>query len=471
LVRRVRPVSADTEQLKIKAASRLTIIAEPRKDFFISMLVRDINVNAAIIDLVDNCVDGAIRCRKNKPFNDLSVHIEVTRDRFVIRDNCGGISETLARKYAFNFGRSPGDPTVEHSVGQFGVGMKRALFKLGKKFIIQSASAKSTFTVEVDVDQWREAKDWTFQFKKLETAVNPASEQGTTITVSPLNEGVANYFQVPENVNNLRTEIGERHQMSIDRGMAVVLNGVHVKPVYAKLLASRKLKPAYYEKKYPVPYAPKAAKVTVKIWAGIGRSGSADAQDAGWYVFCNQRMILRADQSTSTGWGQVQKIYEKNIQEKAYREKIPKYHMQFRWFRGYVMFDSNDGTFLPWNTTKNGLEEESWIYPTVKLQMMTLMRPVIDFLNRIDEEGEGQGGDTGPLHAAVNEATPVLLSKVTYSGRFVAPKTLPTPPRWARISYKKPTKDIEWAQQKLKARSRTEVGEKTFEYYLKMEKD
>ena len=463
----MRLVSADTEQLN----QSNIIQAAPRKDFFISMLVRDISVNAAIIDLVDNSVDGAIRLRKKGSFKDLSIHIDAHKDRFSIRDNCGGISEKLAREYAFHFGRSPDDPSIEHSVGQFGVGMKRALFKLGKKFIIESASEKSNFTVEVDVDQWREDTNWTFQFKELEPVANPASKRGTTITVSPLNEIVANYFQVDENISKLRTEIGERHQMSIGRGMAMILNGVHVAPVYAELLLSKKLKPACYEKEYLAPRAPKAAKVKVRIWAGIGRSGNADPQHAGWYAFCNQRMILRADQSDSTGWGKVLEIDARNTREKTYRKKIPKYHNQFRWFRGYVMFDSDDGTFLPWNTTKNGLEEESWIYPSVKLQMMTMMRPVIDFLNRVDQEGAAEGGDTGPLHVSVDDAKPVPLSKVPFSSRFVSPKALPTPPRWARISYKKPTREIEWVRERLKARSLTEVGEKTFEYYLKMEKD
>jgi hypothetical protein len=35
------------------------IDAEPTKAFFIDMLTRDIPLDQAILDLVDNCVDGA----------------------------------------------------------------------------------------------------------------------------------------------------------------------------------------------------------------------------------------------------------------------------------------------------------------------------------------------------------------------------------------------------------------------------
>ena len=33
--------------------------ASPTKQFFVSMLTRDINLADAILDLVDNCLDGA----------------------------------------------------------------------------------------------------------------------------------------------------------------------------------------------------------------------------------------------------------------------------------------------------------------------------------------------------------------------------------------------------------------------------
>lgn len=37
------------------------VLAIPTKDFFISMLIRDIELLDAVADLVDNCVDGARR--------------------------------------------------------------------------------------------------------------------------------------------------------------------------------------------------------------------------------------------------------------------------------------------------------------------------------------------------------------------------------------------------------------------------
>jgi len=42
------------------------INAEPRKQFFISLLTRDITLSNCILDLIDNSIDGII---KVKPYN------------------------------------------------------------------------------------------------------------------------------------------------------------------------------------------------------------------------------------------------------------------------------------------------------------------------------------------------------------------------------------------------------------------
>src|SRR5437660_12286247 len=114
--------------------ARNTINAAPTKEFFISMLGRDIELSRAIADLVDNCIDGARRIRPDESYGGLRIGLTLGRARFSITDNCGGIDVDLARNYAFRFGRPAQMPPTPRSVGQFGGGMKRALFKLCKHF-------------------------------------------------------------------------------------------------------------------------------------------------------------------------------------------------------------------------------------------------------------------------------------------------------------------------------------------------
>src|ERR1700728_825098 len=104
------------------------INAAPSKEFFIYMLTRDVQLTRSIIDLLDNSVDGAKRLRGKESFHGLWVRIEVSPDHFKISDNCGGIPVSVAREYAFCFGRPKGAEATPNSLGLFGVGMKRTFF-------------------------------------------------------------------------------------------------------------------------------------------------------------------------------------------------------------------------------------------------------------------------------------------------------------------------------------------------------
>ncbi|MCF3126934.1 ATP-binding protein [Acinetobacter soli] len=129
----------------------ISIDAKPTKEFFITMLTRDIPLNRAILDLIDNSVDAANSIMISEGLNDLSnfeINIVITKDMFQISDNCGGFDLKTGQKYAFRFGRDPKAPPTPNSVGQFGVGMKRTLFKLGEKFkVITKSKNDNGFTV------------------------------------------------------------------------------------------------------------------------------------------------------------------------------------------------------------------------------------------------------------------------------------------------------------------------------------
>src|SRR5450759_573712 len=89
--------------------------ASPVKSFFVSMLTRDIKLEDAILDVLDNCVDGILRSKKpatsgGKPYRGYWTKIDFDKDTFSITDNCGGIPWDL-HEYAFRMGSSPGKPS------------------------------------------------------------------------------------------------------------------------------------------------------------------------------------------------------------------------------------------------------------------------------------------------------------------------------------------------------------------------
>lgn len=111
----------------------------PTKEFFVGMLTRDIELSDAILDLLDNCLDGVVRQKKDidkrsdmNYYSGYYSHITIDERRFVVEDNCGGIPLEIAEKYAFRMGRSSEKSDDLPTVGIYGIGMKRAIFKIGR---------------------------------------------------------------------------------------------------------------------------------------------------------------------------------------------------------------------------------------------------------------------------------------------------------------------------------------------------
>jgi len=204
-----------------------TIDAAPTKDFFITMLVKDIPLLKVIPDLVDNCVDGARRIRSDGNYTDLWVRIEASDGFFEIWDNCGGISVDLARRYAFRLGRPHDMPGVPHSIGQFGIGMKRALFKIGRRFAVESSTPNSYFFLDVDVEKWKDTPEWTFEFDLCREGIqDPDGDTGTHIMVASLHETVADDFARANFLTMLREELESKHSGIMDRGITITLNKI-----------------------------------------------------------------------------------------------------------------------------------------------------------------------------------------------------------------------------------------------------
>ena len=82
------------------AQRRTKAKAHPTKAFFVRMLTRDISTQDCILDLIDNSVDaawshtraGARKLEVSRKLARFAIHITISKDRFVISDNCGGIS-------------------------------------------------------------------------------------------------------------------------------------------------------------------------------------------------------------------------------------------------------------------------------------------------------------------------------------------------------------------------------------------
>ncbi len=461
-----------------------TIDAGAEKRFFIEMLTKDIELLPAIVDLLDNSVDGA---RGLHPDGDLSgqwVKIEFGDGSFTISDNSGGISADIARHYAFRFGRSRDFTGVKRSVGQFGVGMKRAIFKIGRAFAVQSAHRGETgnddssrFHLNVDVEQWAIQNEWTFQFDSVDEniALAPDEVAGTTISVTNLHPSVQDDLNDPTIVQALRTELRVRHQESIQSGLQLYLNSD--KPLTASrpsLQASDVVQPVF--KEFQVTSA-SGGVVDVRLYAGTvappKREKNTDPEDdgqaenfqdpgdAGWYLFCNDRLLLVADRTPLTGWG----------------NPAAAYHPQYRLFRGFVYLSADDASLLPWNTTKTAVDRDSPVFRAVQSEMKTTLYAVQSVINRAKQvRARVEEEDPKPEFLVAMDETPDRpISSLLTSSQMVTPappppkpKAPPTP-KVQRIQYVVDPDRFGEVAEALGASSGSEVGRLTFDYFYDQE--
>lgn len=440
--------------------SSTTIKASPTKEFFISMLTRDVLLTRAIIDLVDNSVDGAKRLRPDGDFTGLTVSIHFSISEFKIEDNCGGIPIDTARNYAFCFGRPKNAPNTSKSVGQFGVGMKRTFFKLGRYFEVNSTTTVSKFSMAVDVENWLnqedETDDWHFNFKTVEEGLTiPLADTGTKILVNRLLSEGTSAFPLNSFVKELQTSLTESHSLVLTAGLQICVNGVYLTSYPLEILETDQIAPAYIEKEF---YTDDPKPVKVRMYAGVS---SRQKEDGGWYIFCNGRMVVRADQNMLSGWGEGEgKI-------------MPKYHPDFAFFRGYVFFDCENSSKLPWTTTKTGVDADSWIFRTVREDMIQVAKPVLRFLRDLAaERAEVAAGDRNfsPLEQNVTSQAPTPLTSFSPRATFFAPaRQVITGPRMQRIQYSKPLDEVNEVKAHLGARTLQDVGLRTFDYYKEYE--
>ena len=438
------------------------IEGNPTKKFFIEMITRDISIEDAIIDLLDNSIDGANR-RDPEDYSGLTIDIAINDSEFIIQDNCGGFSLETAQKYAFRFGRPDDAPTQKSSIGRFGIGMKRALFKIGKKFEVETQTSDTHFRVSVDVEKWsiqqRELveddgkkitmDDWNFHYDILDN--DPRQPNGTKIHVSDLNDEVRKLFNDDAFKNELFNKTQRLLNFSLSKGLVIKLNG--------RSLVGEKIELLYSDDIVPYHVSGRIGNVSYRIIAGLGEVG--EPKRSGWYVFCNNRLVLEADQSNATYWGVA---------------PVPQWHTNHVMFRGFLYLDSEEAMDLPLTTTKKGIDVTSEVYRKLALLMRDAMTSVLDFLKLIPRV-EDPNGYRKMLCERSMRMSAKELKKYDFGShpekKFTSPEldleAISAGRESVRIAFDANRRLADNAKMRAGAKSYKEFGEYLFSYYTHME--
>ena len=385
----------------------------PTKRFFVSMLPRDIELDDAILDLVDNSVDGAMRRERenldsDRPFKGYKCDLRISETEFVLTDNCGGIPNDYLEG-AFRLGRPSTDlddnlPTI----GMYGIGMKRAIFKMARDATVISRSPERAIKVRYDAE-WLNPdgeEDWNLPIQEL--AAN--KDLGVSIQITDLQSEVSKRFGRETFLDGLRDRLGQHFAYIMGKGFDITLNEDAVSPETVRLISSGSIRPFDYE----ANVGGVKIKVTIGFYRNLTRQAELEeatdpeetnpagraSDEAGITVICNDRVIVISDKSAITGWGVA---------------NTPRYHPQFRAIMGLISFSSDDAKLLPISTTKRDLDTDSDTYRPARNAAMDGIKLFVGFTNR----WKGNEEETDGLLVPENRVDARAISLVAEEGKPV----------------------------------------------------
>ncbi len=446
--------------------SDLVASAVPRKRFFLEMFTRDISLEGCILDLIDNAIDGYIRRSGRhivRAFLDLAaptaniseparITLTFSEGRFEIEDDCGGIDLDDAVDHVFNFGYPDGQTKQRRpTLGAYGVGLKRAIFKIGDHFEMISQTPSTGFRMSVNIREWaqrdRTFEDWTFP---LERRLPSSRHAGTSISVKRLSEDVRLTLRDPTFEQRLVKAIGQTYALFLDHHVLITVNGTRVTPEQIPVGESKDVTAAHERWT--------DGGVDVHLLTSLAARGQRQewrADRAGWYVLCNGRVVVAADHGELTGWG---------------TGALPAFHSKYRGFVGVAFFASSDPLALPWTTTKRELNRESPIYQRARSRMSNCARPVIHWLDRMYPSEAPAEAPERQIAAMVEQVNIRKVAKRASAGFRVRPPK-EAKDRTIRIQYDALLAEVEAIRKHMRdaALSGQQIGRQTFEYYMQSE--
>lgn len=201
--------------------------------------------------------------------------------------------------------------------------------------------------------------------------------------------------------------------------------------------------------------------VAMRLYAGLVRVRGEDEDtddperfrgesDAGWYLFCNERLLVAHDRSRLTGWGEV----------------VAAFHPQFRQFRGYV-FLTGAAEHMPWTTTKTAVDEDSSVFRQIQTEMFDALQKAHVVMNRLKTERQQLPAEERPATLAMELAQRKPLSAISSSARFVIPPAPPKRPSGVKwIRYSVDPEDFDRVAAEVGTEAPADVGRETFRFYL-----
>ena len=401
--------------------------------YFQRLLTRDISAMESIHDLVDNSVDAArdrILFYPDAPIDQYGLPADYRGFRISLRlgatsisilDNCTGIDPATLSERVFVTGS---ESSHRFGIGFFGVGLKRALLRLGT-------------TYRLHTDTGTDASRMLFGSSELggtgtgRLSASTRSTRGvprTLIHISGLPASVRHETGSDAWRHALVSNFSRRYGRYIAKGLSLTVNGVPV-PGFAPGFRG--------DSPVPLQSANFTTDEGVQVFVDAGMHEAyrlTHEQDYvkediyqltnqyGWYFVCNDRVVRVASHETELGWS-------------------ASWHQEYYGFLGWVHFVDPDVVDLPWDTKKTTIDPASAVFRQVAGQLQGFAeayKAANKKAKKNERDGEGtsttkaaktskgsasktgkatgQSGNGADDAGAHNERWPTLLPSLGYGG-------------------------------------------------------
>lgn len=368
--------------------NRFLVDTMATKQLVVTSLTKDASIDECVFDLLDNAIDGARNTmnrsgqialdRHGMPasYSGYWIRLTVSGTSISVADNCGGIKVPELRDLALKFGERS-----NHSfgIGTYGVGLNRAIFRLGREAKLVTDDGVRRSTLEIDHAAYLASPDWTLPA----TSRKSAGKAGTTVEIIRPTPAVAREFSSTRWLGDIKREIRRRYFAFLAKELEIEVNDEKLEPEYVHLRED-----GQYELKAKDYVEIDGVKVFMLSGQHIKYRLTKEAEfdratnrsltsEFGWNVICNDRAILISDRTGTTGWETT-------------------WHPEYNGFVGYVWFVSEDPEKLPWNTKKTGIHTDNKIYEEVLPGMRELASNWRTFNRKIRKAQIDESASGGP---------------------------------------------------------------------------
>lgn len=381
-------------------------------EYLARILTRDINCLESILDLIDNSIDsirescndsgrGVDRRGFPTDYSDYSIDVNLSKDRISIADNGAGVEPRVIAERLLMIGA---ESNARLAIGHFGVGLKRAMLKLGRRYVINTSNSKGHYQIDCKSDD--------LLVKSIDrvvaaTTVKPSQLEGTLVQIMEINSEALLEVLGKEWEDRIRKEISIRYSLMINKGLTVRYNHSLCPAICPGLRTKHSITPVK-------DVLHLSDEMIVDVEAGMHEDyrikGEIDYEDMkdriagitsqyGWYFVCNERVIKIADHSKELGWS-------------------TRWHQEYYGFVGWVHF-TGAVSLLPWNTKKTDINPQSSVILDIRDRLIKYADAYrraskklkkgqgdIDHIwDSISPNGKPEERKTGDLFSHHNEAT------------------------------------------------------------------